>query len=139
MCSAGLTPEQMRQAFARDCGGLRFREPCLTQEILKFGKGREIAVLQAGLHASDKRTAICREIHDRHFPKLQLFKQVDAGALGICFPLDCLIADRRSEEHTSELQSLMRISYAVFCLKKKTLYAYISIITIYINGQEGII
>src|SRR3546814_9383220 len=29
-------------------------------------------------------------------------------------------AMRRSEEHTSELQSLMRISYAVFCLKKKT-------------------
>src|SRR3546814_7548064 len=29
-------------------------------------------------------------------------------------------AIRRSEEHTSELQSLMRISYAVFCLKKKT-------------------
>src|SRR3546814_1014917 len=29
------------------------------------------------------------------------------------------IADQRSEEHTSELQSLMRISYAVFCLKKK--------------------
>src|SRR3546814_3136847 len=31
------------------------------------------------------------------------------------------INDGRSEEHTSELQSLMRISYAVFCLKKKTL------------------
>src|SRR3546814_3854253 len=30
-----------------------------------------------------------------------------------------LITRRRSEEHTSELQSLMRISYAVFCLKKK--------------------
>src|SRR3546814_2117928 len=30
------------------------------------------------------------------------------------------LAQRRSEEHTSELQSLMRISYAVFCLKKKT-------------------
>src|SRR3546814_1714003 len=29
-------------------------------------------------------------------------------------------ANDRSEEHTSELQSLMRISYAVFCLKKKT-------------------
>src|SRR3546814_1657696 len=28
--------------------------------------------------------------------------------------------EKRSEEHTSELQSLMRISYAVFCLKKKT-------------------
>src|SRR3546814_4830767 len=31
-----------------------------------------------------------------------------------------LLAAARSEEHTSELQSLMRISYAVFCLKKKT-------------------
>src|SRR3546814_7516610 len=30
-----------------------------------------------------------------------------------------LCVDDRSEEHTSELQSLMRISYAVFCLKKK--------------------
>src|SRR3546814_1553323 len=30
--------------------------------------------------------------------------------------------DRRSEEHTSELQSLMRISYAVFCLKKKNIH-----------------
>src|SRR3546814_8246966 len=30
------------------------------------------------------------------------------------------VAIQRSEEHTSELQSLMRISYAVFCLKKKT-------------------
>src|SRR3546814_3030073 len=29
------------------------------------------------------------------------------------------LAKKRSEEHTSELQSLMRISYAVFCLKKK--------------------
>src|SRR3546814_8015523 len=32
---------------------------------------------------------------------------------------------RRSEEHTSELQSLMRISYAVFCLKKKKYRHYI--------------
>src|SRR3546814_4234775 len=33
---------------------------------------------------------------------------------------DCACPGLRSEEHTSELQSLMRISYAVFCLKKKT-------------------
>src|SRR3546814_6811519 len=32
----------------------------------------------------------------------------------------CDSGERRSEEHTSELQSLMRISYAVFCLTKKT-------------------
>src|SRR3546814_7317818 len=38
---------------------------------------------------------------------------IDVGAIGVA-------SDLRSEEHTSELQSLMRISYAVFCLKKKT-------------------
>src|SRR3546814_3154658 len=36
------------------------------------------------------------------------------------FPWTPLRAWTRSEEHTSELQSLMRISYAVFCLKNKT-------------------
>src|SRR3546814_6892158 len=36
---------------------------------------------------------------------------------------------RRSEEHTSELQSLMRISYAVFCLKKKTTICKLSYIS----------
>src|SRR3546814_9766873 len=35
----------------------------------------------------------------------------------------------RSEEHTSELQSLMRISYAVFCLKKKNTYDYMTTMT----------
>src|SRR3546814_2499744 len=40
----------------------------------------------------------------------------DDGGIG----LDVLVlGEPRSEEHTSELQSLMRISYAVFCLKKK--------------------
>src|SRR3546814_5777490 len=34
----------------------------------------------------------------------------------------------RSEEHTSELQSLMRISYAVFCLKKNKLHYYLLIV-----------
>src|SRR3546814_10789395 len=39
----------------------------------------------------------------------------------LCRALPALEPRRaRSEEHTSELQSLMRISYAVFCLKKKT-------------------
>src|SRR3546814_8784794 len=36
--------------------------------------------------------------------------------------LSILSISSRSEEHTSELQSLMRISYAVFCLKKKNIY-----------------
>src|SRR3546814_1074252 len=39
--------------------------------------------------------------------------------LGRVFGFGGTMAGVRSEEHTSELQSLMRISYAVFCLKKK--------------------
>src|SRR3546814_9742208 len=34
-----------------------------------------------------------------------------------------MVSATRSEEHTSELQSLMRLSYAVFCFKKKTLHS----------------
>src|SRR3546814_7206296 len=44
------------------------------------------------------------------------YQGVDSNACSMLSPLS---ADTRSEEHTSELQSLMRISYAVFCLKKK--------------------
>src|SRR3546814_2032097 len=40
---------------------------------------------------------------------------------GGCLGHALLSVKQRSEEHTSELQSLMRISYAVFCLKKKNL------------------
>src|SRR3546814_4321047 len=39
-------------------------------------------------------------------------------------PRSHIIGTDRSEEHTSELQSLMRISYAVFCLKKKNTNKY---------------
>src|SRR3546814_8369883 len=45
---------------------------------------------------------------------LSLAKQIVANADGHLW-----YEDRRSEEHTSALQSLMRISYAVFCLKNK--------------------
>src|SRR3546814_7035057 len=41
------------------------------------------------------------------------------GADDVASPGEGVIVVPRSEEHTSELQSLMRISYAVFCLKKK--------------------
>src|SRR3546814_4783412 len=41
------------------------------------------------------------------------------GALSSRLSFDVRHETERSEEHTSELQSLMRISYAVFCLKKK--------------------
>src|SRR3546814_5707413 len=46
---------------------------------------------------------------------VEIAERDDAAAQGA---LDAVVAVERSEEHTSELQSLMRISYAVFCLKK---------------------
>src|SRR3546814_6372925 len=42
----------------------------------------------------------------------------------------------RSEEHTSELQSLMRISYAVFCLKKKNTTKHKNITKTYVNNKQ---
>src|SRR3546814_3012984 len=70
------------------------------------------------------------ELYAETFPGEQMTVLVDyygqevTDALAVCnrFPdaaQDGRLAVRRSEEHTSELQSLMRISYAVFCLKKK--------------------
>src|SRR3546814_1807355 len=44
---------------------------------------------------------------------------VEAGVAHVAAPREAVPDMARSEEHTSELQSLMRISYAVFCLKKK--------------------
>src|SRR3546814_1992470 len=63
-----------------------------------------------------------------------LFRAVDQSVPGmrtwlhilLCAPYACVPESLKSEEHTSELQSLMSISYAVFCLKKQknTLYTH---------------
>src|SRR3546814_1582943 len=45
--------------------------------------------------------------------------QFDMAGIAVSAGSACSSGSLRSEEHTSELQSLMRISYAVFCLKKK--------------------
>src|SRR3546814_2146292 len=57
------------------------------------------------------------ELHDREKGGGGAVDTAPADAENVCEFAHAL--DRRSEEHTSELQSLMRISYAVFCLKKK--------------------
>src|SRR3546814_1740970 len=57
-------------------------------------------------------------------------------ALGWIYPLSARfggMCDARSEEHTSELQSLMRISYAVFCLKIKTTQMIYKNTTLYMS------
>src|SRR3546814_5375677 len=53
-------------------------------------------------------------------PRLSRISRAWMSAMAVISDLHLLASVIRSEEHTSELQSLMRISYAVFCLKKKT-------------------
>src|SRR3546814_10556332 len=48
-----------------------------------------------------------------------IFRKVNSGTDAGAFVASLLLLLLRSEEHTSELQSLMRISYAVFCLNKQ--------------------
>src|SRR3546814_8374250 len=69
------------------------------------------------------RDACIRTMVDNYFPKNTVmitgygFDMLYAGPREAV--LHATFRQNRSEEHTSELQSLMRISYAVFCLKKK--------------------
>src|SRR3546814_10699140 len=51
---------------------------------------------------------------------MKMFNPIEADVAGTVLAIQC--ESGRSEEHTSELQSLMRISYAVFCLKKKHIH-----------------
>src|SRR3546814_3214149 len=65
---------------------------------------------------------ICAAEAERRFDIGQLMAQpVIEAHLVLIERADQEVGRARSEEHTSELQSLMRISYAVFCLKKKTM------------------
>src|SRR3546814_7350310 len=101
---------------------------CAGQPPLGGLQGRQAAdrhlrMMAAATQADLSRFVQCRPHHGWRGAKeldsvgAQVFKRVDPLArLGWCG--NCL--DPRSEEHTSELQSLMRISYAVLCLKKKT-------------------
>src|SRR3546814_10079328 len=53
------------------------------------------------------------------FPGGSILRWIIRGAVSLSAVGEMFNQRRRSEEHTSELQSLMRISYAVLCLKKK--------------------
>src|SRR3546814_8686415 len=87
----GRTIAALLQATARD-GRRKLRTACAFEHLL----GQFAELLQRR-------------------PRCGIFgREVVAGAARVAI----LLRQTRSEEHTSELQSLMRISYAVFCLKK---------------------
>src|SRR3546814_4731939 len=90
-------------------------------ERARLPKGNVFCAPSTGLERSTRYQNAVQRFAERHtgFP---LGLRVDLSATessGFRSDLSTLVR-RRSEEHTSELQSLMRISYAVFCLKKKT-------------------
>src|SRR3546814_5518746 len=82
--------------------------PSIVSDVVRIGKFQSRLVVTAA--------------HSKPVP-------LDLGAMlttemtittAVGYPTEMPDVIKRSEEHTSELQSLMRISYAVFCLKKKT-------------------
>src|SRR3546814_6599033 len=104
-CSSDLAISDCRNALRVDFGPLdeRFQSPCPTRyesgPVLKqFSDSRHHIVV-----VGEQRAAAMKI----------------AGKGVITLRRQLLRAPFRSDEHTSELQSLMRISYAVFCLKKK--------------------
>src|SRR3546814_3714530 len=105
VCSSDLLMDVV--AHACECGGDRFggqlgagavREPQLGAVGVEFGRAAFVIL--------DMRVAVADDAAVRRAERGER-EAVRRGAA------------RRSEEHTSELQSLMCISYAVFCLKKK--------------------
>src|SRR3546814_2543876 len=66
------------------------------------------------------RAEMGRQVMESFYQGLHLPVPGELPEFGKPFSLQSPGKNKRSEEHTSELQSLMRISYAVFCLKKKT-------------------
>src|SRR3546814_3288245 len=105
---------------------------CSSDLLSLCEDGRRDATEQRGGEERGDRPA-CAGHHERNhwlssFDQLKASTKMPSGflrrpsAVPGCWITTVRIADQcvvRSEEHTSELQSLMRISYAVFCLKKK--------------------
>src|SRR3546814_5380774 len=92
VCSSDLARHQAYRAGGEQDGPRRLRQGRLRPHLAGVPRLRE---------------------RDRHH---QLHRDPDFGVQGRNITA---LSENRSEEHTSELQSLMRSSYAVFCLKKK--------------------
>src|SRR3546814_7321041 len=107
----GRARENLEQIVAFACGRV-----ALDHGGVREDRGFELDMrveadldLDETLHRKADRDRVeARGITIDHAALFQIFHARPAGRFG-----------ERSEEHTSELQSLMRISYAVFCLKKK--------------------
>src|SRR3546814_6299218 len=107
--------------------GFRIPPPRSISSGVKGGRIREAAIPRMmqlvkdklGLQRWSASDCSLERITSRNVPKLAGLASKKVGLVGCGTIGSHLARMMRSEEHTSELQSLMRISYAVFCLKKK--------------------
>src|SRR3546814_7015154 len=96
------------------CSSDLLRRRRIVDELIEIGLVDDLARRRRDIHADLERVGIdvgklpARQVAQHMFQTLE----------------QAFAARFRSEEHTSELQSLMRISYAVFCLKKKKITTY---------------
>src|SRR3546814_3238420 len=104
VCSSDLLRQRTRRADAQQIRNLRaHRDRGLVEQRDPRAFGH-VGGLDLGPQSGEIEQALGRDEHRRDVERRGAF----------------LLGEfERSEEHTSELQSLMRISYAVFCLKKK--------------------
>src|SRR3546814_9278672 len=104
-------------------GHSKFSERQLFQKYFP-GTSR---VPQEGFFCNNANSALSKEIWARYrfhedvtgLEDMELAKRLWADGEKVGYVAEAVVEHIRSEEHTSELQSLMRISYADFCLNKK--------------------
>src|SRR3546814_974387 len=116
VCSSDLDPDAVAQAHA-DQGVVHQHQRLVHRQadVVDELRGRRAGAAFGAVDDDEVRQGagfLHRLGHREPFPRVA-DRQLEAGRLAA-----------ESEEHTSELQSLMRISYAVFCLKKKKKYKY---------------
>src|SRR3546814_1758721 len=105
------------QVLRQDVGEVRVDATALLRDGRLGAPPRDAGVRATG-EGPTRRTALWGYRLEISRTPLKM-SSVVSEVVSLLRPRISLICSIRSEEHTSELQSLMRISYAVFCLKKK--------------------
>src|SRR3546814_10276028 len=111
VCSSDLTDAAFTQILLADLLGRGLRQRGDEFDVARHHERGQLLIAPG-----DQRSRFDALTFTQHDEGHDL---VLAGILLRTYPYDAAFRDGRSEEHTSELQSLMRISYAVFCLKQK--------------------
>src|SRR3546814_4088660 len=101
------------------------RPPRSTRTDTLFPYTTLFRSVSGGRPAQDVGSPRKRDNNDKFIRRIESrWNRGSMGHIPVRWAMEAELGERRSEEHTSELQSLMRISYAVFCLKKKIQHAY---------------